>query len=108
VVPKAAAAQADHDPSADYFIKESDNGYFGNSSIVVNQTSVAQDYETLLEEFYDELTPLTSIRPYMVGPGNHEANCDNGGTTDAINNITYTTSICTEGQTNFTGVSSDP
>lgn len=33
----------------------------------------------------------------MVGPGNHEANCDNGGTGG------YTASICVPGQTNFTG-----
>jgi len=32
-----------------------------------------------------------------VGPGNHEANCDNGGTG------AYTASICMPGQTNFTG-----
>ncbi len=88
---------------ADYFIKESETGYFGNASIKVNMTSVAEGYEAILEEYFDEMTPLTSIRPYMIGPGNHEANCDNGGTTDAINNITYTTSICTPGQTNFTG-----
>jgi len=35
--------------------------------------------------------------------GNHEANCDNGGTTDNAHNITYTSSICMPGQTNFTG-----
>lgn len=40
----------------------------------------------------------------MIGVGNHEANCDNGGTTDKAKNITYTVSICMEGQTNFTGV----
>ena len=33
----------------------------------------------------------------VVGPGNHEANCDNGGTG------AYTASICMPGQTNFTG-----
>ena len=59
-------------------IKESANGYFGNDSVIVNMTSVVSGYNLLLEEFYDELTPLTSVRPYMVGPGNHEANCDNG------------------------------
>jgi 3',5'-cyclic AMP phosphodiesterase CpdA len=49
------------------------------------------------------MTPVTSIKPYMVGPGNHEANCDNGGTSDKASNITYTDSICMPGQTNFTG-----
>ena len=57
---------------ADYFIKESDTGYFGNASIKVNMTSVAEGYETILEQYFDEMTPLTSIRPYMVGPGNHQ------------------------------------
>lgn len=51
-------------------------------------------YESILNEFYDEMTPITTSRPYMVGPGNHEANCDNGGTTDKTNNITYTADIC--------------
>ncbi len=35
-------------------------------------TSVVEGYETLLEEYYDQMTPLTSSRPYMVAPGNHE------------------------------------
>jgi hypothetical protein len=37
-----------------------------------------------------------------VGPGNHEANCDYGGTTNKAENITYTVSICVPSQTNFT------
>jgi len=68
------------------------------------------------------MTTLTTDRPYMVGPGkhhvfhlmlpgpklirmqgNHEANCDNGGTTGKVHNITYDVSICMPGQTNFTG-----
>ncbi|KAL4064768.1 Metallo-dependent phosphatase-like protein [Scleroderma yunnanense] len=88
---------------ADYFIKESWQGYFGNDSLVPNMTSVVDGYNSLLEQYYDQMSPLTSAKPYMVGPGNHEANCDNGGTTDPVHNITYTTSICTQGQTNFTG-----
>lgn len=51
-------------------------------------------YESILEEYYNEMTPITASRPYMVGPGNHEANCDNGGTTDKAHNITYTADIC--------------
>ncbi|KAI6133822.1 Metallo-dependent phosphatase-like protein [Pisolithus croceorrhizus] len=88
---------------ADYFIKESWQGYFGNNSLIPNVTSVMEGYNSLLEQYYDQMTPLTSSKAYMVGPGNHEANCDNGGTTDVVHNITYTTSICTTGQTNFTG-----
>lgn len=60
-------------------------------------------YESILNDFYDEMTPITSYKPYMVGPGNHESNCDNGGTTDATRNITYTDSICMPDQPNFTG-----
>ena len=36
-------------------------------------------------------------------PGNHEANCDNGGTTDKATGQKYNESICMVGQTNFTG-----
>jgi hypothetical protein len=39
----------------------------------------------------------------MVNPGNHEANCDNGGTTNKTSGQKYTESICLAGQTNFTG-----
>jgi hypothetical protein len=56
----------------------------------------------LNEEFYDELTSLTSVKPYMVAVGNHESNCDNGGTTSKITNISYTADYCMPGQTNFT------
>jgi hypothetical protein len=41
----------------------------------------------------------------MVGPGNHEANCDNGGTSDAANNISYTYTICLPGKALKTFVS---
>ncbi|KAG8220622.1 Metallo-dependent phosphatase-like protein [Butyriboletus roseoflavus] len=88
---------------ADYFIKESWEGYFGNNSLIPNTTSVVEGYNVLLEQFYDQMTPLTSAKAYMIGVGNHEANCDNGGTKDSVHNITYTTSICVPGQTNFTG-----
>jgi hypothetical protein len=39
----------------------------------------------------------------MVNAGNHEANCDNGGTTNKTSGQKYTESICLPGQTNFTG-----
>ncbi len=54
-------------------------------------------YERILNGFYDEMEPLSAFRPYMIGVGNHEADCDNGGTG------CYTGSICVPGQTNFTG-----
>ncbi|KAG9310506.1 Metallo-dependent phosphatase-like protein [Chiua virens] len=88
---------------SDYFIKESWEGYFGNNSLIPNMTSVVEGYNELLEQFYDQMTPLTNSKAYMVSAGNHEANCDNGGVTDSIHNITYTTSICVPGQMNFTG-----
>jgi hypothetical protein len=46
---------------------------------------------------------VSASKPYMVGPGNHEANCDNGGYTNDVTNIAYTVDICMPGQTNFTG-----
>jgi acid phosphatase type 7 len=54
-------------------------------------------YESILDDFYDEMTPITSVKPYMVGPGNHEANCDNGGSSG------YGLEVCMPGQMNFTG-----
>lgn len=59
--------------------------------------------EHILNDFYDEMVIVTADRLYMVGPGNHEANCDNCGTTNKAENITYAVSICVPGQTNFTG-----
>lgn len=60
-------------------------------------------YESILNAFYNDMAEVTAFKPYMVGPGNHEANCDNAGTTDKAKNITYDSSICMPGQTNFTG-----
>jgi hypothetical protein len=36
-------------------------------------TSVVDGVNTLLAQYYDQMTPLTSSKAYMVGPGNHEA-----------------------------------
>jgi len=57
---------------ADYFIKESWQGYFGNDSLIPNMTSVVDSYNVLLEQFYDQMTLLTSSKAYMVAVGNHE------------------------------------
>ncbi|EXJ92394.1 hypothetical protein A1O3_00944 [Capronia epimyces CBS 606.96] len=84
---------------ADYWLKEEIQGFLPNTTI----EGGIEVYESLLNQFYDEMTPITSNKAYMVGPGNHEANCDNGGTTDSAHNITYDVSICMPGQTNFTG-----
>ncbi|KAK9236928.1 Metallo-dependent phosphatase-like protein [Lipomyces kononenkoae] len=84
---------------ADYWLKEQIHKY-------LPWVSVDQGYKVynmLLNTFYDEMQPITALKPYMVGPGNHEANCDNAGTTDSATNISYTVDICIEGQRNFTG-----
>lgn len=95
---------------ADYWLKEEIQGHIPNTSVADG----FQVYESLLNQFYDEMTPITSQKPYMVGPGNHEANCgcqlhltrlcltigfkgDNGGYKQ------FNISICMTGQTNFTG-----
>ncbi|OAA71078.1 metallophosphoesterase [Akanthomyces lecanii RCEF 1005] len=84
---------------ADYWLKEQIAGFLPNTSIADGHTV----YEAILNDFYDEMAVVTESKPYMVGPGNHEANCNNGGTTDKARNITYDVSICSPGQTNFTG-----
>ncbi|EFZ04130.1 purple acid phosphatase [Metarhizium robertsii] len=84
---------------ADYWLKLEIQGVLPNTTIQDGHTV----YEAILNDFYDEMAAVTETKPYMVGPGNHEANCDNGGTTDKAKNITYDVSICSPGQTNFTG-----
>jgi acid phosphatase type 7 len=79
---------------ADALIKETTQGYI-NSTITLAEGYKA--YEPILDDFYDEMTLITTVKPYMVGPGNHEANSDNGGSNG------YTTSVCMPGQMNFTG-----
>lgn len=84
---------------ADYWLKEEIQHFLPNTTIEEGY----KVYETILNEFYEEMMSVTATKPYMVGPGNHEANCDNGGTKDKEHNITYTVDICMPGQTNFTG-----
>jgi len=79
---------------ADYWLKEEIQNYLPNTTIA-NGYKV---YESILNAFFDEVAPISSVKAYMVGPGNHEANCDNGGTTDKVRNITYTAAICSPGQ----------
>jgi 3',5'-cyclic AMP phosphodiesterase CpdA len=84
---------------ADYWLKEEIQGFLPNTTIADGY----KVYESILNDYYDEMTAVTTSKPYMVGPGNHESNCDNGGTTDTTKNITYDASICIPGQANFTG-----
>ncbi|KAK9236927.1 Metallo-dependent phosphatase-like protein [Lipomyces kononenkoae] len=84
---------------ADYWLKEQIQKYLTAVPIDMGYES----YNKLLNQYFDEMQPITALKPYMVGPGNHDSNCDNGGTTDPATNISYTVDICIEGQTNFTG-----
>ncbi|KAK9482477.1 Metallo-dependent phosphatase-like protein [Lipomyces starkeyi] len=93
---------------ADYWLKEEIQGFLPNATV----SDGINTYEWFLNQYFDEMTAVTTYRPYMVGPGNHDSNSklsssicagDNGGTTDPTNNVTYNASICTPGQTNFTG-----
>ncbi|RDL35994.1 Purple acid phosphatase [Venustampulla echinocandica] len=84
---------------ADYWLTEEIQGFLPNTTIADGY----KVYESIMNQFYDDLTPITTQKPYMVGPGNHEANCDAGGVTDTSKNITYDGSICMPGQSNFTG-----
>ncbi|KAK4993090.1 hypothetical protein LTR66_006095 [Elasticomyces elasticus] len=84
---------------ADYWLKEEIQGFIPNTTIAEGY----KVYERILSGYYDQMSPVSSYKPYMVGPGNHEANCDNGGYKDKAHNISYDVSICMPGQTNFTG-----
>ncbi|KAI5481098.1 acid phosphatase [Pseudohyphozyma bogoriensis] len=81
---------------ADYFIKESVAGVFGPNNTKPTMEQVTKRYESMNEQFFDQMTPLSANKPWMVAPGNHEANCDNGLSG-------YGDSYCVVGQTNFTG-----
>ncbi len=58
---------------ADYWFKEEYQGYL-NGTVA----DVATKYEAINEAFYDEMTPISSTKAYMMGVGNHENNCING------------------------------
>ncbi|GAA5996784.1 hypothetical protein JCM5350_007788 [Sporobolomyces pararoseus] len=88
---------------ADYFIKESFQGMFGTDKVTTQPTRamVADKYEEMSEQFFDQMQPITAQRPWMVSPGNHEANCLNGNQKDKTNNLKYDESYCLEGQSEF-------
>lgn len=50
-------------------------------------------YEAILENFYTQLAPISGRKPYMVSPGNHEADCTE---------VLYHQGVCPDGQSNFT------
>ncbi|OBT70844.1 hypothetical protein VF21_10156 [Pseudogymnoascus sp. 05NY08] len=74
---------------ADAWLKEEKAGYV----TPLNKTDGGAEYDKILNQFYNQTEEISSAKPYMVGPGNHEANCDNGS------DLT----ICLPGQLNFTG-----
>ena len=50
-------------------------------------------YQAILEQFYNQLAPISARKPYMASPGNHEAACSE---------VPYLTGSCPNGQKNFT------
>ncbi|KAI0884784.1 putative acid phosphatase [Annulohypoxylon maeteangense] len=50
-------------------------------------------FQAILEEFYNQLSPISGRKAYMASPGNHEAACQE---------IPFTTGLCPAGQKNFT------
>lgn len=53
-------------------------------------------YTAIIETFYSQLSPVSARKPYMVSPGNHEADCAE---------IPHLTLLCPEGQKNFSDFS---
>ncbi|SCV66901.1 BQ2448_5547 [Microbotryum intermedium] len=101
---------------ADYYLRAATLGYFDNTPFLPTTEMIGVGYESLKEQFFDQMQPVTANKPWMVSPGtdfayyelkmggNHEANCDNGGYSPksgpGVNN--YTDANCPVGQTNFT------
>lgn len=83
---------------ADAWLKEEAQGFLPNTTLQEGY----EVYESILNDFYDEMTPMSSTKPWMVGAGNHEANCICGTYKDPFNHITYNDTICSPGQDNFT------
>lgn len=87
---------------ADYWLKEQVHGYLPEVPVEEGY----KVYESILNTFYEQISSVSSYVPYMVGPGNHEANCNNGGVKDKKKGIAYTVDICMPGQRNFSGFQS--
>lgn len=56
---------------ADYWLREEIQGFLRNTTTADGY----KVYESLLNQYYDEMSVITSKKSYMVGPVNHEANC---------------------------------
>ncbi|GAA5873826.1 hypothetical protein JCM1840_002083 [Sporobolomyces johnsonii] len=89
---------------ADYALKEAIQGLLGtdNASTIPTREENAETYESLLEQFFDQIQPVTAEKTWMVSPGNHEADCDDGSATNKVADISYNDTFCVEGQKNFT------
>ena len=49
---------------ADAWLKEEKAGY-----IPLNKTDGGAEYDKILNQFYNQTEEISSIKPYMVGPG---------------------------------------
>lgn len=63
----------------------------------VLNASVVQgtSYEAVLEWYFRQISDVSSVKPWMIGPGNHEASCVE---------IPFVNKLCPEGQHNFTDI----
>jgi hypothetical protein len=79
----------------EFVIHPGDFAYADNWANVPSLNADPEEaYESILEQFYDQLAPIAGRKPYMVSPGNHDAGCTE-------NNYNPNTS-CPVGQKNFT------
>lgn len=80
--------------SYEFVVHPGDFGYADDWYLNPNDFFAGPDsYEAILEQFYDQLSPVSGSKPYMVGPGNHEASC---------NEVPFVSELCPRGQYNFT------
>lgn len=79
----------------DFILHPGDFAYADNfASVFGLESNPANGYETILEQFYEQLAPISGRKFYMAGPGNHDADCTES-TSDPAES-------CPVGQTNFT------
>ncbi|KAJ5601594.1 metallo-phosphoesterase [Penicillium lagena] len=84
---------------ADDWLDEESEGFLPNTTIQEGY----EVYQSINNDFYDEMTKISTVKPWMVGAGNHEASCIPDGV-ETYNGISYNASlICQPGLTNFTG-----
>lgn len=85
---------ADNVNSYEFVIHPGDFAYADDWAFdPMNVNDGTNAYQSILENFYDQLAPIAARKPYMASPGNHEADCEEAD---------YTTGLCPQGQYNFT------